>query len=527
MKKEKTNKFLVFTVGPYRFCVGAEEVDAIITPPSVRTIPRASRCIAGAFLFRGRVAIAVSLRALFGLAEQDHQSGQLVMTTLAQGLGGFWVDGVEELAAARELKTCPPTIEVFYRFFDTFVLRGKEVLMQTRFELLAEQSSLHRYIEPASRLAATGRINDAGKKGKQKESLAPRPGPAQEAQKPVRIEAPEPLSDDVPSPAGEEPVFPDNILLEYSRAGQLEDEKPGPEDHADKGTKSREQSEKQLRKTRVFTGSRPQSEQAGKKRSHSSSLAGKQGKPLPVSSGIEVRTSGKKTGNIPQPAAAPAGMESGERNRLFFAGLAALLLLVLLAGGALTMLWPEGASEHDVPSAILSVEEPLPKEAAKPEVRITEKLVVGTAVPEPPVKPEKQTPKPPEPPVFEDTTRQKGFDDEILKIETSDFTLTIERPRKGAGTDPAGGARKAAKSGQSANKPDDARAESLENKGVREMVHQVVRGDTLWDIAEKYFGNPFRYKDLAELSRIRDPHWIYPGDIIRFRIKMKSGENRQ
>jgi len=44
--------------------------------------------------------------------------------------------------------------------------------------------------------------------------------------------------------------------------------------------------------------------------------------------------------------------------------------------------------------------------------------------------------------------------------------------------------------------------------------HRVVRGDTLWDIAKHYLGDPFRYPQLARLSRIRNPDLIYPGDVV-------------
>ncbi|MGD8570459.1 MAG: chemotaxis protein CheW [Gammaproteobacteria bacterium] len=50
-----------------------------------------------------------------------------------------------------------------------------------------------------------------------------------------------------------------------------------------------------------------------------------------------------------------------------------------------------------------------------------------------------------------------------------------------------------------------------------EFIYIVVKGDTLWDIAAKYLGDPFQYKRLSELSYVRDPDWIYPGDIVRIR----------
>ncbi len=47
-----------------------------------------------------------------------------------------------------------------------------------------------------------------------------------------------------------------------------------------------------------------------------------------------------------------------------------------------------------------------------------------------------------------------------------------------------------------------------------DKIHTVVKGDTLWHIAKKYFGDPFLYPTIAQLSKINDPDLIYPGDII-------------
>jgi nucleoid-associated protein YgaU len=46
------------------------------------------------------------------------------------------------------------------------------------------------------------------------------------------------------------------------------------------------------------------------------------------------------------------------------------------------------------------------------------------------------------------------------------------------------------------------------------IQHTVVHGDTLWHIARKYLGNPYRYPHLAQLSRISNPNLIYPGDVV-------------
>lgn len=48
-------------------------------------------------------------------------------------------------------------------------------------------------------------------------------------------------------------------------------------------------------------------------------------------------------------------------------------------------------------------------------------------------------------------------------------------------------------------------------------AHTVERGDTLWDLSRRYLGSPWYWPKVWSYNpEIANPHWIYPGNMVRF-----------
>lgn len=63
-----------------------------------------------------------------------------------------------------------------------------------------------------------------------------------------------------------------------------------------------------------------------------------------------------------------------------------------------------------------------------------------------------------------------------------------------------------------------------------QTVHTVKKGDTLWDICDANFKNPYQWPRVWSYNpQIQNPHWIYPGEQVRLRPQLQgpADENAQ
>lgn len=91
----------------------------------------------------------------------------------------------------------------------------------------------------------------------------------------------------------------------------------------------------------------------------------------------------------------------------------------------------------------------------------------------------------------------------MKKFSTAGFILAFASAFTLLATAPAAQAANATRCDFLANAPDQ---------------HVVARGDTLWGIAGKFLQHPWCWPQVWGINRaqIRDPHWIYPGQIVYF-----------
>lgn len=484
-EEEKAKAVVTFVVGPYRFCIPATEVASIITEPAMSKLPFDAGSVEGVFDHHGKVATAVSLRRKFGLENRTGESDVWILSSITSGLTAFRVDKIIDLVAADSMDW--QQIDVLSRTsaVDHFVLSDKEIFLSSNCESLfampdmtnqrgvVDDHDVEESIETEPEKLMFGQLvmdttpdDDVDVSG---ESVDIQADSEREVSVPVPGETISIVSSDLKY---------DNQLLQPEPSAVI------------RGRSS----------YRHDTRRRLTSSETGKYRNHASAK-----KPAisQMQKVVHCRAVKAKPHAVRKMRQDDYGSGSIRKKHVF--GLTISIGILTVVAILLCIFWlrSSGKNEriHTAQSSPALIEVPSHRDGPADTGTDHDKSLptgledsepdnkfVPSAVPSENVLGENDTDKKATPP-----DRQKS--EEVLRVETKNFTVTVERPMIP----------------QKENRTQMA-ASVYPHEGV---THFVVKGDTLWDVAEHYLGDPFRYPELAAVSHIRDPHWIYPGDIIR------------
>lgn len=513
-KAQHDNSFLTFRVGPYCLAVPAVDAEAIITMPEIRSVPLTPDSVAGVFSHRGKITVVISLKRKFGMKESDDRStGQLIISRISTGLTAFTVDEVLDIIPASGLNFSTLPALGMVTAFDRFAVKNDEIILHTDFELLC-------------------RLEDSDELADSLKSLTSALKPKSDPDKPLPDEN-IPVSESHSQTTPEEKAKQESIIHSTSPDSlDAAGKHPGIGTEKSSKQKSRTSGERVLLKPGIRAAR----------------------KAIPY----KARTVQRK---IPVERRLSANDQTAYEQpkrylRLAFVGVLVLAIIFI----SIIWLWPE--SDQDLKVAYRSKEPAVNyiRDTSIKSVYLPQPLVSGDTSEilidaadvlenkddevfktEEPADTDRMSLVAEE--KFTGTIKKSNTDfltpqasKEVLRIETDDFTLTIERPQshkteptskleqKPVDEDENSQILKTAK--QQPFKTEQAQPGKMDETisthvavGITEIIHFVVKGDTLWDIAARYLGDPFLYPELAKLSLIKDPDLIYPGDLIRITIK--------
>lgn len=548
---QQQQALVTFRVGPVLCCAPSLPVEAIITPPALTHPPGSTTAQPGIFRHNRQLYKVVDLRYKFGV-EPAHQTqpGRFVLTQLDDDFTAFWVDEILDVMQrpAEGWGSLPPHCP--RGVFSRTLLLQKKIYLYADFEKLRTISGsgyLKQYIDQLHNLttAPPGRVSEAVAHP-MKAPTKPETGSANRSHPAVVVAtAVNPVATAAAvTPPQNSPPHPTAVTTFATPATQRQ---ATHNDHVAPGLAKTHTTGARLDRTDKpdtrTPAIRPSSTPAVFDASRSQPMT-----PTP-------RTKAR-------PSAAPVPARS-EPESVTSGWTATLMVLLLFAGaGSGIYYWVRQVTQPvqrvdyagDHTTEPLQYSTPPPAVLSEPAISATDTEALTTSsapatttdaiepatvadIPATPAATEQAVSEtvvappdtaPSDPAYYAEISRQQQEITIVLHQPDDASPLKDDEPASTTALQPlpvASGTQPATEVSPVAQVPALGTQSSQPlptlKPASREIIHVVVKGDTLWAIAKRYVNNPFRYPELARLSNIKNPHRIYPGDRVRIRFVKK------
>lgn len=540
---------LVYRVGPVYCCSPTHCVDTITIPASLTHPPGTDAAHPGIFRHGGHIVSVSELRYLFGVDQAEwQQPGRMIITSLKEGHVGFWVDEIIDVI---------PFPDTGWGNLPAHLPRGvfsRTLLLKEQIHFYAEFARLNT-LQTAGYLKQY--ITTLVDEQKQKPGKEHKPQTVQGAattptvtdkkqQAPVKQTAK--LVDDKLVKATVDQQAQQTGLPKPVATNSVTTENSSATAHQAKPNISGKK-EFQPTSTRPVTG-KSTTKAVSANQPATNKPVQRQAEPAAAISQPARKTehgSGQLSPSSKQPTASQAPGNDNEAGSLF--GFGIFLLLIIATGyGAyyfiakpeqpsktiITYRQPAVVNQEIIPAPVEDIEQQQTDDKTGSGENENEQAVADIATEtEVPAVIENETQK--QPATITENSDQASY---RASIEQSEDGITIilnapEEVKPLTKQDPhvqtqleeppaiPSGEQQQASNQPEAETPTTTITETVAEPTKRstpekiEIIHVVVKGDTLWHIARRYVENPFLYPELARLSNIKNPHRIYPGDKVR------------
>ena len=482
---------LIYRVGPVLCCAPALCVTTLIRPPPLTHPPSSSNSRPGIFRHDGQLVSLIELRHLFGVAQQDRkQPGRIIICQFADQHIGFLVDEVIDIMASPGHGWGQISLSLSGGIFSRSLLLDEKIYLYCEFEKLP-MIRHHGFLKPW--------IQQLHEQNQTRED-----SPVQTTASTTVIsrtplpEKTDMLSDNITPP----PTTPSAAFSKLRSRPSVSQTKPrSPQ------VGHREDNRKHKYAATIRTN---KNQQTTTRADPGHSITPPSRRP-PASRVMKTR----RPYSSPSTASHPAADRFDLKTHGAGANWQMMVIIALIGVGLISTLfylWPNYSINPTIKPAVdtFATEVPTVAEAAPPlENKPSHKI--PTIVADDEIEdmrttashdgPEKET-------RYHATIEQRR--NEVTIILTAPATDTVIRTN----TDKQVIQGPPAKI-RSVLKPAPAVSSQPSRQRIDEVVHTVIKGDTLWHIARRYIHNPFRYPELARLNNIQNPNLIYPGDRVR------------